>query len=296
MNKRIASKTEGLITSTDYKRPNVRVAYWLLIAGLVVVSAFALIPLLYAFLAGFKSLEEFYSMTPTILPKSFSWDVITKVFKNLHFVRGFKNTALIFVGTWFCEVIIGGLAGYTISRLRPRGSRLLFKLLMWTMMMPMTTGMVVMFMTWTDFPVLHWNFQNTFVPMWIPSMCNIFNILLFKNFFDDIPDALVEAAKIDGATSIGIFAKVIVPLSVPIISTITVFTWNGVWNNFMAPFLYLKDKSLEPIALALYKTTTGWTEPEQLMAAFVVMIPSVIVFALCSKQILGNSTAAGVKG
>lgn len=296
MNKKIASKTEGLITSIDYKRSSVKLAYWLLIAGLVVVSLIAIIPLLYAFFSGFKALDEFYSMTPSILPKSFSMEVIKKVFRNLHFLRGVKNTAIIFVGTWFCEVVVGGIAGYTISRLRPRGSKLLFKLLLWTMMMPATTSMVVMFMTWTNFPLTGWNFQNTFVPMWIPCMCDIFNILLFKNFFDDIPDALVEAAKIDGATSIGIFARVIVPLSVPIISTITVFTWNGVWNNFMTPFLYLKDKSLEPIALALYKTTQGWTEPEQLMAAFIVMIPSVIVFALCSKQIMGNSTSAGVKG
>lgn len=296
MSKKIESKTEGLITISDYKRPSVRLAYWLLILGLVVVSAIALIPLLYAFVSGFKELDEFYSMTPTILPQRFSLDRIKYVLNNLNILRGLKNTVLIFAGTWFCEIVIGGIAGYTISRLRPRGSKLLFRLLMWTMMMPHTLSLVPMFMTWTDFPLLHWNFQNTFIPMWVPAMCDIFNILLFKNFFDDIPDALIEAAKIDGATNIGIFAKIMVPLSVPIISTVTVFVWNGTWNNFMSPFLYLKQKSLEPVALALYKTTQGWTEPEQLLAAFIVMIPSVIVFALCSKNILGNSTSAGVKG
>lgn len=90
--------------------------------------------------------------------------------------------------------------------------------------------------------------------------------------------------------------RIIVPLSKPIISTVTVFVFNGTWNNFMGPFLYLKDPNMATVALRLYNTTQGFTEPEQMLAAFVVMIPSLIVFILCSKQIMGNSMNVGVKG
>ena len=168
--------------------------------------------------------------------------------------------------------------------------------MLWTMMMPHTLTMVPMFMTWTDFPIIHINYQNTWIPLWTGSMASIFNILLFKNFFDGIPKSYIEAAKIDGCSNIGIFAKIIVPLSVPIISTVTVFVFNGTWNNFMGPFLYLKDPNMATVALRLYNTTQGFTEPEQMLAAFVVMIPSVIVFMICSKQILGNNMNVGVKG
>lgn len=296
MNRRIESKKEGLITSSDYKRLSVKISYWLIVLFLVLCSLIALLPIVWAFLSGFKELNEYYSVNPTLLPQKISWDKLVDVSTKLKIGKSFINSMILFFGCWVGEVIVGGIAGYTISRLQPKGSKLLFTLMLWTMMMPHTLTMVPMFMTWTDFPLIHINYQNTWIPLWTGSMANIFNILLFKNFFDGIPKSYIEAAKIDGCSNIGIFAKIIVPLSVPIISTITVFVFNGTWNNFMGPFLYLKDPNMATVALRLYNTTQGFTEPEQMLAAFVVMIPSVIVFMICSKQILGNNMNVGVKG
>ncbi len=296
MNRRIERKKEGLITSSDYKRLSVKISYWLIVLFLVLCSLIALLPIVWAFLSGFKELNEYYSVNPTLLPQKISWDKLVDVSTKLKIGKSFINSMILFFGCWVGEVIVGGIAGYTISRLQPKGSKLLFTLMLWTMMMPHTLTMVPMFMTWTDFPLIHINYQNTWIPLWTGSMANIFNILLFKNFFDGIPKSYIEAAKIDGCSNIGIFAKIIVPLSVPIISTITVFVFNGTWNNFMGPFLYLKDPNMATVALRLYNTTQGFTEPEQMLAAFVVMIPSVIVFMICSKQILGNNMNVGVKG
>lgn len=114
-------------------------------------------------------------------------------------------------------------------------------------------------------------------------MSDIFNILLFKNFFDKIPNSYIESAKLDGCSNIGIFTKIIVPLSIPIISTVTVFVFNGSWNNFLMPFLLLKDKTLQPVAVRLYALIANWTQPEQMLAAFIVMIPAIIIFAFCSR-------------
>ncbi len=296
MNRRIESKKEGLITSSDYKRLSVKISYWLIVLFLVLCSLIALLPIVWAFLSGFKELNEYYSVNPTLLPQKISWDKLVDVSTKLKIGKSFINSMILFFGCWVGEVIVGGIAGYTISRLQPKGSKMLFTLMLWTMMMPHTLTMVPMFMTWTDFPIIHINYQNTWIPLWTGSMASIFNILLFKNFFDGIPKSYIEAAKIDGCSNIGIFAKIIVPLSVPIISTITVFVFNGTWNNFMGPFLYLKDPNMATVALRLYNTTQGFTEPEQMLAAFVVMIPSVIVFMICSKQILGNNMNVGVKG
>lgn len=296
MNRRIESKKEGLITSSDYKRLSVKISYWLIVLFLVLCSLIALLPIVWAFLSGFKELNEYYSVNPTLLPQKISWDKLVDVSTKLKIGKSFINSMILFFGCWVGEVIVGGIAGYTISRLQPKGSKMLFTLMLWTMMMPHTLTMVPMFMTWTDFPIIHINYQNTWIPLWTGSMASIFNILLFKNFFDGIPKSYIEAAKIDGCSNIGIFAKIIVPLSVPIISTVTVFVFNGTWNNFMGPFLYLKDPNMATVALRLYNTTQGFTEPEQMLAAFVVMIPSVIVFMICSKQILGNNMNVGVKG
>ena len=296
MSRMIKSKKEGLITYADYKRPSVKVTYWLLVLFLVFCSLIALLPVLWAFLSGFKEISEYYSANPTIFPKEIDLKKIVTVSKQLKLTRAFGNSLIIFAGCWVGEVIVGGIAGYTISRLKPRGGKLLFNVMLWTMMMPHTLTMVPMFMTWTDFPLIHINFQNTFIPLWAGSMANIFHILLFKNFFDGIPTSYIESAKLDGCSNIGIFMRIIVPLSKPIIYTMTVFVFNTTWNNFMGPFLYLKDLELAPVALRLYTAGTQWTEPEQMLAAFIVMVPSIIVFMICSKQIMGNNVSVGVKG
>ena len=296
MSRMIKSKKEGLITYADYKRPSVKVTYWLLVLFLVFCSLIALLPVLWAFLSGFKEISEYYSANPTVFPEKIELKKIATVSKQLKLTRAFVNSFIIFAGCWVGEVIVGGIAGYTISRLKPRGGKLLFSVMLWTMMMPHTLTMVPMFMTWTDFPLIHINFQNTFIPLWAGSMANIFHILLFKNFFDGIPTSYIESAKLDGCSNIGIFMRIIVPLSKPIIYTMTVFVFNTTWNNFMGPFLYLKDLELAPVALRLYTAGTQWTEPEQMLAAFIVMVPSIIVFMICSKQIMGNNVSVGVKG
>lgn len=296
MNKRIENKKDGLITALDYKRPSVKIAYWLLILFLVLCSVIALFPVLWAFLSGFKELDEYYSVNPALLPKAIDLKKMATIAKQLKLARAFINSMIIFVGYWIGEIIIGGLAGYTISRLKPRGSKFLFTLMLWTMMMPQTLTMVPMFMTWTDFPIIHINFQNTFIPLWAGSMSSIFHILIFKNFFDSIPNSYIESAKLDGCSNVGIFLRIVVPLSKPIISTVTVFVFNFTWNNFIGPFLYLKDINLAPVALRLYTAGSQWTEPEQMLAAFIVMVPSVIVFLFCSRQIMGNNVSVGVKG
>lgn len=295
MNKRIANKREGLITSSDYKTPYVKVVYWGIVAFLILGAIIAVVPILWAGLSGFKELSEFYSTTPTIFPKSFEFSRVTEILSEMKFTLAFCNSLIYFAGVWFGNIFVGGIAGYTISRLKPRGSKLLFNIMLWTMMMPHTLSMVPMFMTWTDFPLIHINFQNTWIPFWIGSFCNIFNILMFKNFFDSIPNSYIESAKLDGCTNVGIFTRIVVPLSKPIISTITVFAFTGSWNDFMGPFLYLKDGKMATVALKLYNISTSWTEPKQLLAAFIVLIPTLIVFAICSKQIMGNNMNVGVK-
>ena len=145
MNKRIENKKDGLITALDYKRPSVKIAYWLLILFLVLCSVIALFPVLWAFLSGFKELDEYYSVNPALLPKAIDLKKMATIAKQLKLARAFINSMIIFVGYWIGEIIIGGLAGYTISRLKPRGSKFLFTLMLWTMMMPGQVRMVHLF-------------------------------------------------------------------------------------------------------------------------------------------------------
>ncbi len=293
----LEKKQNGIITPIDYRNnKKVKLLYWCMFAFLCLMVVVSILPVLYAFLSGFKTIDEFYAIDVKLFPENIDFSKMFTIIKELKLPRSFVNSMKLFVCTWFGDVIIGGIAGYTISRLRPKGSRTLFKLMLWTMMMPGTLSMVPTFMMWADYPLIHMNFLNTFIPFLVGSFCNIFHILMFKNFFDGIPDSFIEAAKIDGASNLGIFFKVVVPLSVPIISTITIFAFTGAWNNFMGPFLYLKDPNLAPIALKLYNTTQGYSEPEILLTSFLVTIPVIIVYFIFSNKILNNDMSAGEKG
>lgn len=296
MNNNIRSKKNGIITSLDYiSSRKTRVIYWCLFAILIINIIVCLFPIIFAFLSGFKNINEFYDTNVTIFPEKIEISKVKEILETLQFGKALFNSLFVFVLVWFGNIIVGGIAGYTMSRLQPKGWKLLFRLMLWTMMMPGTLSMVPMFMTWADVPLIHYSFLNTYVPLVFPSMCNIFNILLFKTFFDGIPSSIIEAAKIDGCSNIKIFLSIVMPLSKPIIATISIFVFNDCWNDFMGPFLYLKDPGLATVALKLYNTTLSMSEPEQLLSAFVVMIPTLIVFCVFSKQIISNNMSAGVK-
>lgn len=294
--KKIDEKKYGLLTAIDYKGSRgARVTYWCMFTFLILLCIISVVPVLYAFLSGFKELDEFYSTNIKLLPNKIEFSKMIGIINELNLGRSFINSMILFAIAWFGNVIVGGLAGYTISRLKPRGGNFLFKLMLWTLMMPGTLTMVPLFMTWADFPIIHMSYINTFVPFVVSAWANIFDILMFKNFFDGIPDSFIESAKLDGCGNVGIFLKIVFPLSMPIISTISIFSFTASWNNFMGPFLYLKDPKLAPVALKLYNTVSAYTEPKQLLTSFIVMLPTLVVFLLFSKKILSNDMSAGIK-
>lgn len=295
MNKKILEKKQGLITSVDYRRVSVKIGYWLMFAGLIAVTLIAIIPIIWTFFSGFKEPEEYYSSMPTFLPKHFDLNKVKSIMSVLKLNVSVTNSLIMFAGVWFATVIVGGIAGYTISRLKPKGSAFLFRIIFWMMLMPNTLSLVPSFLMWTNFPIIHLNFQNTFIPFWLGGLCDLFNILLFKNFFDNIPNSFIEAAKIDGCSNIGIFLKIVVPLSKPIIATVTIFVFQNTWNNFLGAFLYLKAPNLATVALKLYSLSQTYTVPEQMLGAFILMIPTMLIYVLCSKQILSNGMSAGIK-
>lgn len=105
----------------------------------------------------------------------------------------------------------------------------------------------------------------------------------------------MAAARLDGCSNISIFLKIVFPLSLPMIATLSIFIFNNVWNEFLGAFLYLKDPKLATISLKLYQTTLASSEPRQLLVAFVFTIPTLLVFSLFSKKIMSNGMSAGIK-
>lgn len=294
--KKNADNFVGLISALDTKTKKGKTVYFCLCAAMIIISLISMVPFLWTFLSGLKTVEEFFAVPATIIPKKYVFENIAELFTVYKIYKYALNSLIVILGALAVEISTASISGYVISRIKPVGSKILFTLILWTMMMPGTVSMVPLFMTFIDFPIGHINMMDTYFPMWIIAGASCFHMLMFKDFFDGIPISFVEAAKMDGASKLQIFFKVILPLSKPILATISVFVITTNWNDFMWPYLMLKDKSRYTVSLALYLLQGNMQAPKALMFSIIVMIPMVIVYLISQKYVVSNSVSEGEKG
>ena len=150
----------------------------------------------------------------------------------MKFYKYYVNTFVMAGGDILFTIVVGGIAGYVLSKVKPVGHKVIFTILFTLTLMPGTCRTVPLYMTFTDFPYLHINMLESYWPMWLMAASDIFNIILFKNFFDGIPTSLVEAAKIDGATPFQTFTRITVPLLKPTILMTAIMSTNGTLQLF----------------------------------------------------------------
>lgn len=286
----------GIIGQLELKTPRVKLLYGVLFISMIILAAVCMFPFLWVMLSSLKDIKEFYRMPPTLLPQSFDIGKLGEAWSELRFMRYYMNTIYMTAGSVLFCITLNGLAGYFFSKLKPRGSAVLFTLIVWTMLLPNTVGMVPVFSNIIDFPLLHINLTNTYWPMWLMAAVNPVVILIFKSFFDNIPQSLLEAAKIDGATKIGIFVKIVMPLSIPVIVTIVILTINAVWMDFFWPFMVLKDQSKWTVIVAIYNMKSMMPIDLQFIALTFAILPPVLLFILFQKYIMQGYTFSGIKG
>ncbi len=296
--KKISSKTDGLLNWRDLKSVKGKLVYWTMFTLLTLLSLACLIPVLWMFISGFKTPQEMYAVPPTLLPSQWDLSVFAKIWKSANIGKYATNSLCIIIGALAFDIICNGLAGYVLAKVRPKGNALLNTAIFWTMMLP-GMSMVPLYMTFVDFPVLHVNLTGTYWPLWLMGGTHAFNIFLFRNFFNGIPNDYLEAAKIDGCSNLSAFFKIILPLSKPIISVVTIFSVIGSWGSFFWPYLILGNTSKEPISIMLFNltsTNSPFQANEQMLIMMLACIPAIIVYAIFSKQILGGLNMSGIKG
>ena len=217
--------------------------------------------------------------------------------------RVFVNTLVLSLGNVVFTLVVCGLGGYVISKLKPKGTKLIFALIVWTMMMPSQMRIVPLFMSFLSFPLVGkfpWEVSliNTYWPMWLNAAANSFNIVLFKNYFDSIPVSYIEAAKLDGCNDIKTFFKIMLPLSMPIVIYISIMSMSSGWTEFFMPYLVLSDKDLRTLPVMIYsmKSDTSVKMNTYMMALVFSSIPPFVIFVLFQRHIMGGINIGGVKG
>lgn len=288
---RISLKENGIITKSDLKRTKVKFLYLIMFIICLIIFLFSIAPPIWLFLQSFKDIKEF-TLTRSILPKTFDFSKFAETWKQLEFYKYYINSFYSITGSIICAVMFNGLLAYSISIIKPKGSKLVYKLVISSLMIPATTCIVPLFVNITR---LHLN--GSFIPLWLSAGANAFYVVLFKEFFDALPKSVIEAAKIDGCSNLGIFFRIVMPLSKPITTVIAMYALNAAWSDFLLPSLLLNNTGLETVMVRLFQFKDAMGSQVDVLRAIVfAIIPPVILFTIFQKRIIEGSNFSGVKG
>ncbi len=288
----------GLISDIGYKELPNKIIYWTIIALLCILAIICILPVVWVLVSSLKSIDEFYSVPPTLWPKTFHFETIPELFSKYNFTNLYINTIINCVGVIAFSVIVNGLMGYALSKMRVKGGKIVFLVILSTYMLPTTVCMVPIYKNIIDFPVLGINLLNTNWPMWLMAGANAYYVIIFKSFFDDIPQSLLEAGELDGCSELRKFTKIVFPLSMPIISTMVILSFSGAWGNFFWPYMVLRESNIQTIMVKIYTMQQDNTIGINtlLLAISFSIIPPAILFVIFQKKIMNGFVMSGIKG
>lgn len=247
-------------------------------------SLLILSPIWWMISTSLKSMAEVMTYPPTFYPHEWNWDNYIKTWKAAPFDTYAINTVTITLLVVIGSVLVNSFIAYGFAKVPFKGRNLLFAIVLSTMMIP---GFVTLIPQYVLFSKLQW--INTYYPLVVPAFFgSAFFIFLLRQFYMTIPNELIEAAKIEGASHFRIWWTIGLPLTKPALATVAIFSFNGAWNDFLGPLLYLNDESLYTLQLGLQvfkgEMNTQWN---YLMAgSLLVLLPVIILFFFFQKYFI----------
>jgi multiple sugar transport system permease protein len=270
--------------------------YLVILAG----AAGALLPFIWQLSTALKSARDDLVFPPIWIPAPPLWHNFydSMTIPGLPFATFFANTAVITGLAMAGNIVTAPIVAYAFARLRWTGRDQLFALVLATIMLPSQVTIIPQFILFKE---IGW--VNTFLPLIVPAWLGggAFNVFLFRQFFLTLPLDLDDAAKIDGAGPLTILWRIIVPLSMPALATVAVFSFVFHWNDFFAPLIYLNDQRLYTVSLALQLivSQTGNQLPQWnllMAAALIVMAPVLLLFFFAQRYFVRGIVLSGIRG
>lgn len=287
----VKRENNGIIRAFDLKRTNVKFVYNLVLAFGVFAIFLGVAPLIWVVFSSLKDIKEFVR-EPTILPKTWQFSKFVDTWNELKFIRYYRNSFISVIGSVISAITFNGLLGYALSRIKPVGSKIVYALVMWGLLIPATTSIVPLFIN-----INRVGLAGSFWPLWLSIGANAFYVVLFKNFFDSLPKSLIEAAKIDGCSDLYIFRAIAIPLSQAIVMVVVMYAVNAAWSDFLLPYLLLNNTGLETVMVRLFQFRNSRYNDVQILRAIIyVMAPPIVLFFVFQKQITQVTMQSGIKG
>lgn len=264
------------------------------------VVCFTMLPLVYLVCTAFKPLSElfvfppqFFVRNPTL--KNFSDLLLSMSSSAVPFTRYVFNSALVTVITVIGTIFVSTLGAYGMVKHNPPGSKLWFQVILAALMISPYVTQIPRYLIINRLGLI-----NSYAALIIPSLATAYNFFLVKQFVEQIPNALIEAARIDGCGEMRIYWQVIMPLLIPAWSTLMVFSFVSSWNDYFSPLIYLSDQAMKTLPLALNTISGGSAtigRAGAVAAATLLMtLPTIILFMLSQKKVMQTMVHSGIKG
>lgn len=274
------------------KRSKYKKYHFIIIVFLTVLSAVMMYPMVWMFLTSFKSNAEIRTYRTKFLPVEWTLEGYRSAFERAPVAGWFANSMFVTICVTAAVILTSTLIGYVFAKYEFRGKKLLFVLLLATMMVPPQVTMIPRYLM-----IQKMHLFNTRWALIVPGIVSAFSIYLARQFIGDIPDSLCEAAKIDGAGPIRIYWHVVLPNIKPAIGSIGIFTAMMHWNDYLNPLLMLNDmeKMTLPLGLVIFDSQSTSDLSATMAAASMIMIPMIVIFLIFQKQFIKGMTMSGIK-
>lgn len=265
-------------------------------AALLVLAGLSILPFLWMVSTSLKDPGSVFLFPPRWIPDPVVWSNYYEALTFLPFARYFANTAFITVANIVGTLVSASLAAYAFARLRAPLKSLIFLMILSPMFLPGQVTMIPLFILYR-----HLNWIDTYNPLIVPAFFGggRLNIFLLRQFFTTIPLELDHAARIDGCGEAGILWRIVLPLSKPALATVTIFSFMGHWNDFLAPLIYINSsaKLTVSVALSRFRGEYGTTAWHLLMAASIVaVLPCILIFFFAQEYFVRGIQMTGMKG
>ncbi|MBN1155477.1 carbohydrate ABC transporter permease [candidate division KSB1 bacterium] len=260
--------------------------------GMILASFITLLPFLWMLGASFMSRGEASRFPPPFIPEHVTLDQYVLLFERLNLGHYFVNSLILAISVTLISIVVNSMAGFAFAKFSFRGKRPLFTVLLSTMIIPGQVTMLPVFLLLNKMGLL-----NTYFGIIFPGMASIFGIFLIRQYLQGVPDSFIEAARIDGANEFYIYWKIIVPLAMPVLVTLALFTFMGTWNDFLWPLIVMTKEDMYTLPVALANLLGEHVQdPELMMAGSVItIIPVLVVFMFLQKYYIRGILIGGVK-
>lgn len=266
----------------------------LLVNGaLLLFALFALAPLAWMVSVSFMPMGEASRFPPPLLPGSLTLDNYHQLFARTGIGRAFANSLMVSVAITLGSLVVNTAAGYAFAKLRFRGRERLFQILLAALVVPAQVAMLPLFLLMKELGLV-----NSLGGVVVPALAGVFGIFLVRQYARSIPDALLEAARIDGAGELRIFVQVVLPMLKPVLVTLAIFTFMAAWNDFMWPLIVLAEQQQYtlPVALAALSREHVMDVEMMMAGAVVTVLPVLLLFLALQRWYMQGLLLGSVKG